>query len=368
MSDFRLGMIPSSSILHMYSLRESIWFDPPYQRMSDVWPLEKRQLLIDSILNGYDVPKLYFHEFYPALVINSKKYKYAIVDGKQRLETIFSYIEGRFALDIEMDFIADPSLKPGGLTYAELARKFPDLKTRFDGFVLPIISILTEETELIEDMFSRLNEAVPLNAAERRNALGGPVPPTVRDLSKHKFFIYKLPFSNRRYRHFDLITKFIYVAQRGQLVDTKRMHLDEFSKAHRDNKTANQVAELGSITSSVLDSMAAVFIDADHLLRSVGTVVLYFFLFLEARNSGWLNMLARSAFEAFDELRLKNRAEAEKDVSNAKYNLLEYDRLTQSPNDAFALRYRYEVLRQYIGPENGRSELSSDTKPQLSGV
>ena len=361
MSDFRLGTIPSSSILHMYSLRESIWFNPPYQRMSDVWPMEKRQLLIDSILNGYDVPKFYFHEFFPARVIDGKKFKYAIVDGKQRLETIFSYIEGRFALDTEMEFIADSEVKPGGLTYAELARKYPDLKTRFDGFGLPIIAILTEDTELIEDMFSRLNEAVPLNAAEKRNALGGPVPPKIRELCKHKFFAEKLPFNNRRYRHFDVATKFLYLTQRGHLADTKKVHLDEFVKTHRDNKTLDAVATLTEETSQTLDRMAAVFVDADFLLRSVGTTVLYYFLFLEAGKQGWINTISRAEFEAFDILRVNNRASAEQDVTNANFSLLEYDRLTQSPNDAVALRFRYAVLRQYIGPETGRPELVSTT-------
>lgn len=359
MSDFRLGTIPSSSVLHMYSLRESIWFNPPYQRMSDVWPLEKRQLLVDSILNGYDVPKFYFHEFFPARIIDEKKYKYAIVDGKQRLETIFSFIEGRFALEPDMEFIADPDVKPGGLTYAELARKYPDLKTRFDGFSLPIISILTEDSELIEDMFSRLNEALPLNAAEKRNALGGPVPPKIREISKHKFFIDKLPFSNRRYRHFDVATKFLYITQRGHLVDTKKVHLDEFVKTHRDNKTTAAVAKLTQETYATLDKMAALFVDTDILLRSVGTTVLYYFLFLDATKQGWANSITRAEVEKFDSLRINNRTEAEQDVSNANFNLLEYDRLTQSPNDAVALRFRYAVLRQYIGPEAGRPELAS---------
>lgn len=361
MSDFRLGVVPSSSILHLYSLRDAIWFDPPYQRMSDVWPVEKRQLLIDSILNGYDVPKFYFHEFFPARTIDGRRFKYAIVDGKQRLETIFSFIEGRFALDSDMDLVADPEVKPGGLTYAELARKHPDLKARLDGFVLPIVTILTEDTELIEEMFSRLNEAVPLNAAEKRNALGGPIPPKLRELTKHKFFAEKLPFNNRRYRHLDLATKFLYIAQRGHLADTKKVHLDDFVKAHRENETLEHVTAVAAEMTQSLDDMAAVFVDGDPLLRSVGTTVLYYFLFLDARKNGWTNSLSRADFDKFDGARIQNRRVAEEDFSNANFNLLEYDRLTQSPNDAVALRFRYAVLRQYIGPEEGRPELASTT-------
>lgn len=357
MSDFRLGTIPSSSVLHLYSLRDSIWFDPPYQRMGDVWPLEKRQLLIDSILNGYDLPKLYFHEFFPARAIGDKKYKYAIVDGKQRLQTIFSFIEGRFSLDDEFELIADPDLKAGGLTYAELARSFPELKTRFDGFVLPIVTILAEDEELIEDMFSRLNEAVPLNAAEKRNALGGAIPPAIRQLVKNKFFTEKLPYNNRRYRHLDLATKFLFVMQKEHLVDTKKIHLDEFVKSFRNAKQAEVNTKLLTPTRSVLSAMSAVFVDQDAILRSVGTVVLYFYLFKDAIEGGWLEKLSRAAFNSFEQLRANNRAQAEDDVSKANFHLLEYDRLTQSPNDGVALRYRYAVLRKYIGPAKGRPPL-----------
>ena len=40
-----------SSILYLYSRRSTISIDPEYQRMGGVWTLDKRQLLIDSIIN-----------------------------------------------------------------------------------------------------------------------------------------------------------------------------------------------------------------------------------------------------------------------------------------------------------------------------
>jgi hypothetical protein len=360
MTDFRLGVVPSSSVLHVYSLRDSVWFDPPYQRMGDVWPTEKRQLLIDSILNGYDIPKLYFHEFFPSRKMDSRIFKYAIVDGKQRLRSIFSYIEGAFSLASDMEYIADPTIQPGGLTYAELARRYPELKTRFDGFVLPIVSILTEDTELIEDMFSRLNEAIPLNAPEKRNALGGPIPPIIRKLSKERFFSRKLPFDNRRYRHFDLATKFLYINEKRNLVDTKKVYLDEFVRAHKNDPVDRTAKQLASRAEKVLDSMAQVFIDQDFLLRSVGTVVLYYFLFFDARENDWINDIERTALEAFENKRAQNRALAEKSVAKADYRLLEYDRLVQSPNDSIAMRYRYAVLRHFVGPKKGRPSLPED--------
>lgn len=360
MTDFRLGGIPSSSVLNLYSMREEIWFDPPYQRFGDIWPLEKRQLLIDSILNGFDIPKLYFHEFFPAKEIDGKKYKYAIVDGKQRLQSIFSFIEGRFPIADNFEFIENPEFRPASLTYAELARQYPTLKTRFDGFVLPVVSILTRDTELIEDMFSRLNEAVPLNAAEKRNAFGGPIPPIIRGISQHRFFSEKLPFTNSRYRHFDLIAKFLYIQHRKQLVDTKKVHLDDFVKTQRKDNDAKTCEDLADKVTRILDIMETIFIDHDNLLRSVGTVVLFFYLFHDAMTNGWVGRLSRKDLDDFETMRLQNRKVAEAAHERPDYNLLEFDRLTQSPNDGVALRFRYAVLRKFIGPEEGRPPLTEE--------
>ena len=54
--------LPHSTVLSVYVERDAIWVDPEYQRQGEVWSLEKKQLLIDSIINRYDIPKLYFHK------------------------------------------------------------------------------------------------------------------------------------------------------------------------------------------------------------------------------------------------------------------------------------------------------------------
>jgi hypothetical protein len=47
--EFSLGRYPQSSALVVYSERDDIQLDPDYQRISGIWTVEKRQLLIDSI-------------------------------------------------------------------------------------------------------------------------------------------------------------------------------------------------------------------------------------------------------------------------------------------------------------------------------
>ena len=158
------------------------------QRDGDVWTLEKKQLLIDSIINDYDIPKLYFH----ALSADQKKeegkqFDFAIIDGRQRIETIWKFIDGDFPLATDFEYFADPNLKLGGLTYAEIAEFLPRIKIRFDSYSLPVVCVETEDTDLIEDMFSRLNEAVPLNAAEKRSAIGGPMAQAIKDIAIQTF-------------------------------------------------------------------------------------------------------------------------------------------------------------------------------------
>ena len=41
---------------------KKIDLDPPYQRETGVWSKEKQQLFIDSLINKFDVPKIYFHD------------------------------------------------------------------------------------------------------------------------------------------------------------------------------------------------------------------------------------------------------------------------------------------------------------------
>lgn len=55
--------------------------------------------------------------------------------------------------------------------------------------VLPIVCVNTEndDLDLIEDMFSRLNEAVPLNADEKRDAIGGPMTKVIKYVSSNSF-------------------------------------------------------------------------------------------------------------------------------------------------------------------------------------
>lgn len=344
--EFRLAQMPDSSVLMMYSMRSTIQTYPTYQRMSGVWNESKRQLLIDSLLNGFDIPKLYFHEFMPLKKIGQTDYRYAIIDGKQRLETIWGFIDGAFALAKDFEFYRDEKVKAGEMTYRDLSKKYPKLKILFDSRTLPIMTIQTEDLELIEEMFSRLNEAVPLNAAEKRNAWPGPLPAVIRKVAKHRFFTRSLPFANMRYKHFDIATKFLLIENNGEITDTKKEYLDEFVRSFEKAKSVPD--DLRPKCTEVLTSMRKMFTIKDSLLRSIGMVTVYYTVFRQAIREGWRDRLDRAMFQEFEVVREENRKQAEKELTKADYDLLEFDRLSQSPNDAVAIRFRHQIMVSFL--------------------
>lgn len=329
----------------LYRQRATIQTDPEYQRLSDIWTLEKRQLLLDTILNEFDVPKLYLHKFRTPVRRRHQTFQYAIIDGKQRLETLWSFIDGKVALSDSFEFFKDVSIDARGMTYEQLGRLHPDLKVQFDSFNLSTVLIETDDVDVIEEMFSRLNEAAPLSAPEKRNALGGPVPLAIRRVSQHAFFEESVPFPNKRYRHLDLAAKFLLVEDAGRIVDTKKVYLDEFVSSRKSQGRRKRL-QAETAVEHILGKMQGIFVEKDRLLRQVGMVMVYYLLFRESVREGWSGRITRRKLQDFEQAREKNRRVAERTLTKANYELLEFDKYSQSPNDGYALRIRLKILAE----------------------
>jgi hypothetical protein len=339
------------SVLTVYADRERIDLEPPYQRQGEIWSLEKRQLLIDSLINRYDIPKLYFHKLEREQAKKTKK-DYAVIDGRQRLEAIFGFIDGEFPLSKDFEFLEDETVMAAELTYDDLARKYPRIKQRFDAFTLPIICVETEDLELIEDMFSRLNEAVPLNAAEKRNAIGGDMARAITELSKHPFFTKKIRFSNGRYQHREVAARLLfleYSKRNKKIVDTKKPFLDQFTREFKSGKKKAVDSMLGAVDETLRD-LLPFFAGKDILLAAQAAVPIYFLLARDAKELNKLNKITRKALVDFQADRQANRALATADITKAKFDFLEYDRLSQQgTNDASSIRERLRILEEYLG-------------------
>src|SRR5688500_15082998 len=169
--------------------RGLIDFDPPYQRRGGLWSRSDKAFLIDSILNEYDIPKLYLADFtYGPSPLNPHNRQFAVIDGKQRFEAILDFFDGRITLARDFSFADEPTLRLGGLGYRDLKTSHPAVASRFENFNLTVMSVITDEEGKINELFVRLNRNKALTGAEVRNAMQGIVPGLIRELAHDEFF------------------------------------------------------------------------------------------------------------------------------------------------------------------------------------
>lgn len=166
------------TVARLYVERNSIDENPPYQRESAVWSPEKQELFIDSMINNYDIPKIYFHDLRPLKQLK----KFAVVDGKQRLHTIYEFLGSKFSL--AKDFKINEDSEYEGVQPGMKFKDFSEVdRERFKGISLSIALIQDAIEDDIDELFFRLNNGEPLNGAEKRNARGGDMNVLIKDVT-----------------------------------------------------------------------------------------------------------------------------------------------------------------------------------------
>ena len=163
-------------MLSVCGYKSRIDTNPDFQRPA-VWSLSQKQLLIDTILRGYDIPKLYWRK------ISKNPEKYEVVDGQQRLRTIFEFHGGEFHLAKDADDI--DGVVVAKMHYEALPE---DLRHRFDNYDLDVMVLSDTSEDEVREMFLRLQNGTSLKAQEKRNAMPGKMRAFIKDLSKHPFF------------------------------------------------------------------------------------------------------------------------------------------------------------------------------------
>ena len=211
----KIGELEPLTIRDFKRISDKVDFVPIYQRYGNIWSPEKKKLLIDTIINGFDIPKFYFNYFVEENnVLNPSKAIYAIIDGKQRLQAILDFLSDKFTLDEEFVFYEKTEYKLGGLKFSQLASNHSYIAAIIENYVLDIIYIVTDEEDKLEELFLRLNGGYALTNAEKRNAIGGYLNKTIREVvEQHNFFLNKVRFNNPRYQYQDLLTRLLFIEE-----------------------------------------------------------------------------------------------------------------------------------------------------------
>jgi hypothetical protein len=317
--------------------------NPPYQREGRIWSDSDKAYLIDSMLNGFDIPKLYLADFtYGDSPLNKARLPYAIIDGKQRLEAIWDFYAGRVVLNDDFQLLDRPELNLAGLGYKDLKEGFSDIAERFDDYELSMMSVITQEEEHVNDLFVRLNRSKPLTGAEIRNAMKGPVPELIRLISANEFFNSYVRFKINRGDHKNVAAKVLAFEYYEQPQSTKKVDLDSFAqKLDIDQEKLERAAWQAS---DVFQRMTDIFLPKDRLLASSGLVPVYYWFIRSLPENQ--HRFVRQFLILFENERTANRTLVRQDPDSTAIDskLLEYDQYNRSTNDLRSHRERVKIL------------------------
>jgi hypothetical protein len=204
------------------------------------------------------------------------------------------------------------------------------------------MSVVTDEEEKVDEMFVRLNSGLHITAAERRNAMPGPLPRIIRKLVLHPFFESKISFNTRRMQEYNTVAKILLIEFRGRFVDTKARNLDRLVKDNMDKKISAFEPMRKSIV-NVLDEMSGIFHDKDPVLSTEGPIPLYYrFIKRTSANKRYI----RAFLEEFSYDVKANLEVSQNTPARADAELTTYYTMARTTNDQASLSGRYEILQK----------------------
>lgn len=254
----------------MNDSRHTLDFSHPIQRQSGQWDGDKlkKSLLIHSILANYPVPPIYCLKE----PVGEKDFCYSILDGKQRLTTIFDFIDGRYCLEEET-----PSVTLDDVTY-ELGNKyFSDLDAECQQEILrfkfTIYGFEDADDDLIEEIFFRLNNSSPLSKPQKAMPLCGVENAKfIKSILADKFFMEICKFSAMQRRKSDdmctLLQSMMLLDNRYYGYEYASISADEIMKyaSHIKNNYSEEQKER---LFDIIDYLEKVFPEQDKMLKKV---------------------------------------------------------------------------------------------------
>ena len=147
-------------------------FSPEYQREGNVWSEVDKAYLIDTILKNFPMPPIFLHQH---IDNDTGKTVYDVVDGKQRLSAIISFLQNEISVpeDFASDGFGDSKLE--GMFFKDFDNEeLSEWKRNVWKYEITIEYIETEDPAVVNHIFDRLNRnGEPLTQQELRKAKYG---------------------------------------------------------------------------------------------------------------------------------------------------------------------------------------------------
>lgn len=295
-----------ANIEKMHDEKKVLSFEHPIQRKSEQWSDTQKSLLIHSMLANYPVPNIYvLREDSQELDEKNKPvFNYFVMDGKQRLTSVLSYIWGEFPLDenIPAIIIEDVEYQIAGKYFCDLDEpvQYEIKRYKFD-----IIAFEECSNREIEEIFFRLNNSTPLTKSQVAKAkVGVEIAELINELLTSKFFTTSCNFSKAQLKASDdqkvLIQSMMLLDTNNvpdfELKDFSENSILEYSESIRGTYTDKQ----SNILKSAIQYLTDAFPEKNKQLRKISIPTLVYMADI-AEDKEIKPMYFRQWFEFFTE-------------------------------------------------------------------
>lgn len=323
---------PLGTLSHAHGIRRRIDTNPDFQRPA-VWTTAQKQLLIDTILREYDVPKMYWRK------LAGTPDRYDVVDGQQRLRAIWSFVDGDFRLPKNAEPVE--GMATAGSGYETLP---DDLRVRFDTYALDVVVLEDTDEDEVREMFLRLQNGTSLKAQEKRNAMPGAMREFVRSLTQHEFF-GRVGFANTRFTHDQVAAQMACLELAGGPVNVKNSDLNRMYEAHQGFDMRGATAKAVRRT---LGLLAEVFPDKTPELERYNVIALYC-IFAELQRVYVIANIKSELRGWFLDFEGKRRSQEALDEDHGDAEWVTYkERISHSTDAQESIRFRMDFMLRHL--------------------
>ncbi len=352
----------SLSELHRWYKNGRIIVDPEWQR-NYVWDKIRASKLIESFLIDIPVPVIYMAK-------NNQKYE--VIDGLQRLTSVFKYFDNEFPLK-GVEILTDLN----GKKFKEIDSFY---QNKLEDSILRSFELSSGDSDMHFIVFERINTgSVKLNDMEIRNCLfRGPLNNVLKELSTNSDFISSLNQRGYKDRMQDraLVLRFLAFYERTHHKCDKglKKFLNEFLETYR-YANADKIEEYKKVFSKCMKASLTVFGSSAFRLKSdiakpgsksAGE--------WSTRPNAAIFQVISTSFHRYDLSMITRAADAiyEEYLDLINSDALWVDRVRRATGEATRLRYtfdawnkRLDAVMSNIPAENGKRLFSRQLKKEL---
>lgn len=187
------SMPQTVKVLLAWQKKGSLRFDLPIQRAENQWDSLQKSKLLHSVLQGYYIPPVLFVKMEDG---DTGESFYSVLDGKQRLTSIFAYVSGREEDGGDGGFVLHEGTAVctvEGVTDSIAGKSFRELpevcrnKILSRRLAMHVMEDCTDEER--EELFARIHASTPLTLIQKaRTEMGTELAGWVGAVTRMPFF------------------------------------------------------------------------------------------------------------------------------------------------------------------------------------